>query len=56
MEDEQKFWEFEHQQALARARMRLSVSDFSQSAFDSIFWKESIFDDLTDEELDAIPF
>jgi hypothetical protein len=50
MEDEQKFWEFEHQQALARARMRLSVPDFSQSAFDSIL------DDLTEEELDAIPF
>lgn len=50
LEDEQKLWEFEHQQALARARMRLSVPDFFQSAFDSIL------DDLTEEDLDIIPF
>jgi hypothetical protein len=50
LENEPKLWEFERQQALARARTRLSVRYLSQKTFDSIL------DDLSDEELDAIPF
>jgi hypothetical protein len=50
LEDEQKLWEFKRQQALARARTRLSVRYLSQQTFDSIL------NDLSDEELDAIPF
>lgn len=50
LENEQRLWEFERQQALARARMKLSVPNFSQLAIDSVL------ENLTDEELNAIPF
>lgn len=53
LENEQRLWEFERQQVLARERMRLSVPNFSQLAIDSLS------DVLTDdelEELNAIPF
>ena len=50
LENEQRLWEFDHQQALARARMKLSVPNFSQLAIDSVL------ENLTDEELNAIPF
>lgn len=50
LQNEQNLWQFGHQLALARARMRLFVPDFSQLAFDSVLGA------LTTDELNEIPY
>ena len=50
LQNEQNLWQFGNQLALARARMRLFVPDFSQLAFDSVLGS------LTTDELSEIPY